>query len=176
MTTITEHPSPQLAAALSEAGVSSPDEYYSRLADEFRPAPEGGAGEVISSGYNDRMAPASVDPAAAGGEESTAMTPTAEPSHPGGQGATPDVLIWSTVLALLAVSIVIPPLTGGGWMWLLTAVMVPLIGGWAVLQWLLRTRREQMKLDGPRPLIAIVLCTALAVVAFGVVVAFAFQH
>lgn len=176
MTTISEHPSPEVAAALVEAGIPSADEYFSRMVDEFRPVQERGAGEVVSSGYNDRTVSATADPALAGAQESSAMTPTAEPSKPGGQGGTPDFLIWSTAAALLVVSVVIPPVTGGGWMWALTAVMVPLVAAWMVLQWLFRKRGERVSLQGPGPVIAIVACTALAVAAFFVVVAFAFQH
>jgi hypothetical protein len=176
MTTTIEHPSPQLAAALSEEGISSPDEYFSNLVQEFRRKPERGAGEVVSSGYNERTAPASTDTALAGAEESSAMTPTAQPSRPGGQGGAPDILIWSTAVALLGLSIVLPAVSGGGWMWLLTAVMVPLLTGWVVLQWLFRRRGERVKLQGGAPLTAIALCTVVGVAAFCAVVAFAFQH
>jgi hypothetical protein len=176
MTTITERPSPELAAALSDAGVNSPDEYFSRLVDEFRPASGGGAGEVISAGHNERTASTGDDAMAAAAEESSAMTPTAEPSRPAGQGGAPDILIFSTIIALLILSIVIPPVMGGGWMWMLTAVLVPLLAGWALLQWLYRSHGDRLQLRGPVPLTAIVVCTALAVIAFGAVVAFAFQH
>jgi hypothetical protein len=176
MTTTTERPSPELAAALTEAGVHSPDEYFSRIVGEFQSQPERGAGEVISSGHNERTAPATEDPARAVAEESSAMTPTSGASRSGGQGAAPDLLIWSTALALLALSIIFPPIQGGGWMWLLTAVMVPLLAGWMVMQWLLRVHGERMQLRGRLPMTAIVLCTALAVAAFCAVVAFAFQH
>jgi hypothetical protein len=176
MTTITERPSPELAAALSEAGVSSPDEYFSRLADEFRPKPGGGAGAVISPGQNQRTVGAGDDAALAQAEESSAMTPTAEPSRPGGEGGAPDVLIWATIVAILALSIIVPPVMGGGWMWLLTAVLVPLLAAWAVLQWLYRAHGERLQLRGPAPLATIAVCTALAVAAFAAVVALAFQH
>jgi hypothetical protein len=176
MTTIIEHPSPELGAALSEEGISSPDEYFSNLVQEFRREPERGAGEVVSSGYNERTTSAGTDTPLAGAEESSAMTPTAEPSRPGGQGGAPDILIWSTALALLALSIVFPAISGGGWMWLLTAVMVPLLAGWMVLQWLFRRRGERVQLQGGAPLTTIAVCTAIAVAAFCAVVAFAFQH
>ena len=104
------------------------------------------------------------------------MTPTAEPSEPGGEGGTPDVLIWTTAAALLVVSLVIPAVSGGGWMWLLTAVMLPLLAAWMVVQWLFRVRGERVHLRGSRSLAASALCTVLAVAAFGAAIAFAFQH
>jgi hypothetical protein len=66
--TISEHPSPELAAALSEAGISSTEEYFSDMADEFRPVPTGSTGEVVSPGANERTADATVDPALAGAD------------------------------------------------------------------------------------------------------------
>jgi hypothetical protein len=101
------------------------------------------------------------------------MTPTAEPSAPAGRRALPDVVIWSVIVALLILSIVLPAVMGGGWMWLLTAVMLPLLSAWAGMQWMLRTR--QLRLGG-RALALIIVCTALSVAAFCAVVAFAFQH
>ena len=73
---------------------------------------------------------------------------------------------------------VVPPLTGGGWMWLLTEVMVPLIAGWAVMQRLMIKRRNQLHqvVHGRGPVAEIVVFTAVAVAAFCAVVAFAFQQ
>ena len=142
LTTVSEHPSPTVAAALSEEGVSNPDEHFSRMVEEFREEPERGTTEVLSPGFNERAASASADTPAASAEQSSAMTPTAEPSHPAGAGGAPDALIWTTMISLLVLSIVLPALTGGGWMWLLTAVMVPLIAGWAMMQRVMITRRN----------------------------------
>lgn len=127
VTTVSEHPSPTVAAALSEEGVSNPDEHFSRMVEEFREEPERGATEVLSPGFNERTASASADTPSAATEQSSAMTPTAEPSQPGGAAGAPDALIWTTMISLLVLSILLPALTGGGWMWLLPAVMVPLI-------------------------------------------------
>src|SRR5438270_5801933 len=126
MTTISEHPSAELAAAMSEEGVHNPDEHFSRMVEEFRPQPneeaaEGGATEVISPGYNERDVSAEADTAAASAEQSSAMTPTGQPSHPSGTGGAPDILIWSTAVSLLVLSIVLPAAGGGGWLWLTTA-------------------------------------------------------
>ena len=176
MTTITEHPSPQLAAALAEEGVTSPDERFSRMVDAFREEPERGTGEVLSPGYNERTSEAHTAGADAGAEQSSAMTPTAAPSQAAGEGGAPDLLIWSTATALLVLSIILPAVTGGGWMWLLTAVMLPLIAGWSVFQRMMVVRRDEVHLEGRAPLVTIVLCTALAVAIFCSVVALAFQH
>ena len=105
MTTVIEHPSPELAATLVEEGVSSPDEYFSQLVREF-----GGAGAA----------------------QSAEITPTGAPSRPH-RGSGPRAVIWTTWVALLALSIVLPALTGGGWMWVLPAIMVPLLAGWAAV-------------------------------------------
>ena len=178
VTTTSERPSPTVAAAMAEEGVSNPDEHFSRMVEEFRAEPEHGASEVISPGFNQRSAPAEADTAAAAGEQSSAMTPTGQPSQPAGEGGTPDALVWATMGSLLVLSIVLPPLTGGGWMWLVTAAMVPLIAGWAILQRAMITRRDQVSetVQGRGSLIAIVLCTAAAVAVFCALMAFAFQH
>jgi hypothetical protein len=181
MTTISEHPSAALAAALSEEGVHNPDEHFSRMVEEFRPQPneeaaEGGATEVVSPGYNERDVPAEADTAAASAEQSSAMTPTGQPSRAAGTGSAPDLVIWSTAISLLVLSIVLPAVGGGGWLWLTTAVMVPLLIGWMVLQQVMITRRNELHVQGRGPVIAIVGCTAVAVAGFCAVVAFAFQH
>ena len=178
LTTTSEHPSPTVAAAMAEEGVHNPDERFSRMVEEFRSEPERGVSEVISPGFNERSAPADTETADAAAEQSSAMTPTSQPSQPGGSRGAPDALVWATMVSLLVLSIVLPPLTGGGWMWVLTAVMVPLLVGWGIFQRMMVTRRNQLHetVQGRGPLVAIVLCTALAVAAFCAVVAFAFQH
>jgi hypothetical protein len=171
MTTTVERASPQLAAAMSEEGVRSPDERFSEMVEEFRPAPDRGTSEVLSSGFNERTAEAA-DSAAADVQQSSAMTPSAGASTAEGEGAFPDVFQWGIAAALLALSVVLPAVTGGGWMWLLTAVMVPLLAAWLVLQRLLRTQRLRLRRGS---LIAVVVCTAAAVAGFCAVVALAFQ-
>ncbi len=178
VTTTSERPSPTVAAAMAEEGVRNPDEHFSRMVEEFRDEPEHGASEVIAPDFNERRAPADTDTAAAAAEQSSAMTPTSQPSQPGGAGGTPDALVWATMLSLLVLSIALPPLTQGGWMWLVTAVMVPLLVGWAIFQRVMITRRNQVHetLQGHGALIAIAVCTACAVAVFCAVVAFAFEH
>ena len=62
------------------------------------------------------------------------MTPTAGASQPTEGGGVADGLMWSTVVALLAVSLIVPATSGGGAMWILPVVMVPLLVGWVVIQ------------------------------------------
>jgi hypothetical protein len=178
MTTTSEHPAPEVAAAMAEEGVRNPDERFSRMVEEFREQPERGATEVISPGFNERTAPSDTNAPDAAAEQSSAMTPTAQPSRPAGERGAPDAVVWTTMVSLLVLSIVLPPLTGGGWMWLLTAVMVPLIVGWAVMQRAMVKHRNQVheSVQGRGPVVAIVFCTGVAVAAFCAVVAFAFQH
>jgi hypothetical protein len=181
MTTLSEHASAEVSAALSEEGVRNPDEYFSRMVEEFREQPneeaaEGGATEVISPGFNEREIPADQHTAEASAEQSSSMTPTGQPSRPAGEGGAPELVIWSTAISLLVLSILLPAAGGGGWLWLTAAVMVPLLIGWMVLQRVMITRGDEVHVQGRGPVIAIVVCTAIAVAIFCALVAFAFQH
>jgi hypothetical protein len=176
MTTTSEHPSPEIAAAMAEEGVRNPDEHFSRMVEEFREQPEHGASEVLSPGFSERTADTLDAPAEAAAEQSSAMTPTGQPSEVSGQGGAPDVLIWTMIFGLFALSVALPPALGGGWLWLLTAVMVPLLVGWAVAQVAIIRRGERLQVRGRAPLVGIVVCTAIAVAGFCALVAFAFQH
>jgi hypothetical protein len=175
MTTTSEHPSPDVAAAMAEEGVRNPDEHFSRMVEEFREQPERGTSEVLSPGFNERTADVLDAPADAAAEQSSAMTPTGQPSNATGQRGAPDVVIWTMIGGLFALSVALPAAMGGGLIWLLTAVMVPLLVAWAVVQLAMR-RAEGLRIRGRTPLIAIVACTAIAVAGFCAVVAFAFQH
>jgi hypothetical protein len=103
------------------------------------------------------------------------MTPTAEPSRPGGEGDAPDHLIWATAASLLIISFVVPPIWGSGWMWLLPAVMVPLVAGWVALQSAMVNRGDSVHITTRKPLVVLVLGTAVGVAVFCAVVGFAFQ-
>jgi hypothetical protein len=85
-------------------------------------------------------------------------------------------LIWSTGLSLAVLSIVLPAAEGGSWLWLLPAVMLPLIGAWMVMQRLMMTRKGQLHVQGRGPVLAIIICTAIAVAVFCAIVAIAFAH
>jgi hypothetical protein len=176
MTTVIEHPSPDVAAALAEEGVSSPDGRFSRMVEEFSQKPERGADEILSPGHNERSVQAGADPATAAAEQTSSITPTEDPSEAGGEGAAPDYFIWATVISLFGLSVALPAPLGGGWMWLLTAVMIPLLAGWVLMQRLMIVRSGKVRLRGRGPLVAIVLGTAVAVAAFCAVVALAFAH
>lgn len=171
MLTISEHPSPELAAALSEAGIRSPEEFFSSMADEFRPVPSGSTGDVISPGANERTADATVDPARAGAEQSSAMTPTSQPSEPVGDGDAPDLMLWSVMVALLLASLVIPLISGEVWMWLLPVVMIPVLGIWFYVQRLMDTHPEKVRIKGAKAIIGIASGIAIAVGAFCAVLA-----
>jgi hypothetical protein len=175
MTTISEHPAPEVHAAMAEEGVSSPDERFSEMVEEFRPEPDGGVGDVLAADGGDRTAEAEVDPARAAAEQSTAWTPTAGPSQAVGGDTAPDALIWATLGSLVMVSLLVSAVQGG-WMWLLTAVMVPVVVGAFIVQRTMDVRRGPGRMVRPRSLVAIAICTALAVAAFCAVVAFAFQR
>jgi hypothetical protein len=176
MTTVIEHPSPDVAAALTEEGVPSADEYFSQMVHEYTDATPGGEAEVLSAGHEGRLADAQSDGPGAAAEQSTAMTPTGSPSAVHRGGSTPDLVIWSTWLSLLVLSIVLPAVTSGGWMWLLPAVMIPLLACWAVVQRLYLGRPDLARVPGRGGLVAVALSTAVAVAVFCAVVALAFQH
>jgi hypothetical protein len=176
MTTTIEHPAPEVAAAMAEEGVRNPDEHFSRMVEEFSSQPQRGTADVISPGSNERSADVLDDPAEAAAEQSSAMTPTGQPSEVSGRGGAPDFLTWGMICGLFALSVALPATMGGGWLWLLTAVMVPLLAAWVVLQFAVIARGKQLQLRGSRPLVAIVVCTAVSVAGFCAVVAFAFQH
>jgi hypothetical protein len=80
------------------------------------------------------------------------------------------------VASLLALSIILPAVMGGGLLWLVTAVMVPLLAGWVVMQRVMIKRQGQAHVQGRWPMVAIVLCTGIAVAVFCAVIALAFEH
>jgi hypothetical protein len=175
LTTLSEHPSPTLAAAMTEEGVASADERFTALVDEFRSRQSGGVGEVLTPGGDERTVPASEDPAAAGAEQSTAMTPTGEPSREAPSGGTPDFIIWATLAGLLLASFIIPPLADDATMWLLPVVTVPLLAALAWLQLTMTRHPGRLQIHGVRPLVGITAAVVIAVAAFCVAVAIGMQ-
>jgi hypothetical protein len=169
-----EHPSPTVSAALSEEGVAAPDERFTQMVEEFSEQPRGGASETLSPGWNERSVSAREDTATSAAEQSTAMTPTAEPSRSGGAGGAPDAIIFATAFSLLALSIVLPITSGGGWLWLLPAVMVPLLVGWVFIEIEMARGKGQRLIAGRKAITMIVLLTAVAVAVFCAVVAIAY--
>jgi hypothetical protein len=172
LATISEHPSPTVAAAMTEEGVRSPDERFSRMVDEFREKPEGQLADAVAQGDNERTTPAQDDPATAGAEQSRAWTPTSQPSHsPAGLAGTPGFLIMTVAFSLFVFSIVLPAAAGGGLLWLTTAVAIPGIAGWIFIEWYLGRHSERTRMQSRRPIVAAVVVTALAVAVFCAVVA-----
>jgi hypothetical protein len=185
MTTTIERPDPTLVALLQEEGIRKPEEHFSRLVAEFAPpsapsadAVEGSAAEVVSLGGNRRTVPAFEQPALAAMEQRSAMTPTSGPSYPAGQGSMPALMNWLLVLGVALVSIIIPPLTTGGWLWLLPAVLVPMAMGWTAMQLLLARREGDREPTVRSPILtrAVVAVSAAGVVIFCVIVAVAMAH
>ncbi len=174
MTTTIEHPSPDLAAAMSAQGVRNPDEHFSRLVDEFSPVSRAETAGVLSPA-NQREQEADVAPAGDEAGQASSLSPSAGPSRPTRGGGAPDWLIGATAAALSIVSIVIPAATGGGAMWFLTAVMLPALVGWVLFQREMALH-DGVELGGRKPIAVIVLCTAATVVVFCAVVALAFAH
>jgi Flp pilus assembly protein TadB len=133
LTTITEHPSPEVAAAMYEAGDQSPDEAFSRLVAEFRPREERGLGELAAPEHEARTVAANRerDPAQAGVEQASSWTATAQPSQPVNGRNPVDLILLGFAVVLVIFSLVIAPLFGGGFMWLLPAIMIPLVVAFA---------------------------------------------
>ena len=77
--------------------------------------------------------------------------------------------------ALLVISIAVSA-AAGGWMWLLAAVMVPLLEGWAFLQRMMAAGRGQQQLTRPLDHGRDRVGDRLSVALFCAVVAYAFQH
>lgn len=175
MTTTIEHPSPELAATLDAEGIRTPDEHFTRLVDEFGPASRAETADVLSP-PNQRDVESDRDPAGAEAEQATALSPNAGPSRPARGGGAPDAVLWAVAIALLGASIAIPAAMGGGAMWFLTAVMVPLVAGWMVFQREMAVHGGDLHLRGRKPVAVIVVCTVAAVAVFCVLVALAFSH
>lgn len=142
MTTISERPSASVSAELEDEGVSDPDAHFSALVEEFSEQEHANAADVVAPGDTSRAASASADPSQATAEQSSAMTPTAEPAEPTDGGGAPDALMWLTVAGLLIVSIAIPIGSGGGAMWILPIVMVPVLAAWVLMQQVWLRRRD----------------------------------
>jgi hypothetical protein len=142
MTTISEHPSPSVSAQLEDEGVRDPDAHFSALVEEFSEQEHADAADVVAPGDTSRSASASSGQSRATAEQSSAMTPTAEPSEATDGGGAPDALMWLTVAGLFLVSIAIPIGSGGGTMWILPIVMVPLLAAWVLIQRVWLRRRD----------------------------------
>lgn len=124
-----EHPSPTLAAAMNEEGIVSADHRFSEMVEEFK-APEA---DDLSQWANERTVRPQDDPATASVEQSRSWTPTSQPSQATPEPRAVDVFIGSLALAFSVVSVMIPLIATGGWLWLTPAVVVPLCAGLVTL-------------------------------------------
>jgi hypothetical protein len=176
LTTISEHPSATLAAALTEQGISGADEHFTRMVDEFRPVVSGEGGDILSAGPDDLHTSPLDDAALAGAEQSRALTPASGPDDPTPAGGTPDYLIWTTVAGLFVVSFVIPPLSGTAAMWLLPVVTVPLLGGLTWLELTMGRNPERVQVHGVRQMAVLTLAVVVAVAAFCAAIAIGIRH
>lgn len=142
MTTISEHASPTTSAMLAEEGIGDPDEHFSQLVDEFTEPEDGRDSNGGAAGDTARTSESSEAPGKSAAEQSDAMTPTSGASQPTEGGGVADGLMWATVAALLVVSLIVPVTAGGGAMWILPVVMVPLLLAWVLIQgvWKKRSR------------------------------------
>lgn len=175
LTAVSERPSPELAAAMTEEGVRTPDQRFSEMVDEFREVPEGSLKDTLSQEPNDRTAAAHEDPARAGSEQVKSWTATAGPSQTAPAGGTPDYLLWAVAYAVVAFSIAIPAAFGGGWMWLTAAVIVPLVLGWSGLQLFMLKRPDHAEVHGRLPFVVTLGLTVAAVAIFCAIVAIVYQ-
>jgi hypothetical protein len=175
LTAVSERPSPELAAAMTEEGVRTPDQRFSEMVDEFREVPEGSIEDTLSQEPGDRSTPAHEDPARAGSEQVKSWTATSGPSEKAPAGGTPDFLLWAVAYALVAFSIAIPAAFGGGWIWLTAAVIVPLVLGWSGLQLFMLKRPDHAEVHGRIPFVVTIVLTVAAVAIFCAIVALAYQ-
>jgi hypothetical protein len=176
LTTISEHPSATLSAALTEQGISGADEHFTRMVDEFRPVTSGEGGDILSSGHDELGTSPLQNAAVAGAEQSRALTPSSGPAEPTPAGGTPDYLIWTTVAGLFVASFIVPALSGTAAMWLLPVVTVPLLGGLTWLELTMGRNPERVQVHGVRQMAVLAVAVVLAVAAFCVAIAIGVQH
>jgi hypothetical protein len=153
-TMVVEHMTPERAAVLEAEGVADPDLLLTALAEDYR-------------GDEQRRR--------------TEVTPSSAPTQP---DPGDDFVGWGLLLTALVASLVIPFVVGGGGIWLLPAIVVPLCAAWAVGQ-LVTRRRSHAQLQEARrgapagesalSIATLAVLTGVAVVTFMVIVSFAFD-
>jgi hypothetical protein len=133
LTTQTEHVDPDVAARLEAEGVADPDRALTELVEDYAGAQTArGVSEVVSSGHNELTADATGDKAQAAQQQRTAMTPSSRSSEAEAGGAA-EALPWWFVIGAGVLSLVLAVI-GGGEMWVLPAVIIPIALGWVGLQ------------------------------------------
>jgi hypothetical protein len=109
-----EHVAPETAARLQDEGVGDPDRALAQLVDEYAsPEQARGAAEVVSGGHNRITASPGDDRRQAAAEQRTALTPSATPTEPSGDGGMPMILPVLAVVASVVVGIGAAIATGG---------------------------------------------------------------
>jgi hypothetical protein len=142
LTTEVEHMAPSTAARLEEEGVADPDHVLSDLMEEYGGAEHArGVPEVISSGDNAVDTSPDRDPARAGMEQRTAMTPAGSPVEPSRAKAAPALLPWAAVLGPAVVALV-AAIVLGGVAWTAPAVIWPVGIGWLIMQGAMSRRSD----------------------------------
>lgn len=164
-----EHPSPTLAAAMSEEGISSPDHRFSQMVEEFR----GPEAEDLGEWDNDRTVRPQDDPATASVQQSHSITATSQPSTAAPGPRATDVFIGSLAFAFAVVSVVVPVIGGGNWLWLTPAVVVPICAGLLAMDLFARSRDDGAPAwwTSSRGIITLWATTVVAVAVFCLLVA-----
>ncbi|HET9718905.1 MAG TPA: hypothetical protein VFP55_02390 [Solirubrobacteraceae bacterium] len=166
--TISEHPSPAVAAAMAEEGILTPDATFSQMVDEFRPEPPPSVAGALAPEGVDRRTPASIDPARAAIEEAAALTATSGRSRAVRFGGPTEFMVWTIAFGIAVASLVIAAVFGGGWLWLAPGIVVlPAIG----LMWLMDQRPEAIQPRSWRPLGMVVAGTVVTVGVFCTLIA-----
>jgi hypothetical protein len=130
-----ESPGPELLSELEAEGVPAPEKAFNDLVEEFSGRTRGhGPSEVFLTGNEQRSRPASgASPGAAAAEQSTAWTPTEDPSEPAGNGSFVMGIQWLIVVGVAILSLVVA-IVNGGLAWLAPALLFPFCAGWAGYQ------------------------------------------
>jgi hypothetical protein len=86
--------------------------------------------------------------------------------------------MFGTAAFLVLVVSILTSALSGGWMWLLSAVTLPVLAGSVVMHRVMTVhlRDRRTFLEGPAAVAAIIGCTLITVAVFSQVVAFAFPH
>jgi hypothetical protein len=170
LTTEVEHMDPSSAETLREEGVGDPDQTLGDLVERFgAPGRDADTAEVVSSGNNRVTRRSGDDAARATAEQRTAMTPSAGPSEPAGDGGMPMVIplvaVFASVVVGLGAAIAV-----GGIAWVGAAVLIAAAIAWMLLERRIqggRAEHDDASIGAPRgsrllPTVAIVVAAVVA--------------
>lgn len=151
LTTQVEHVDPGTAARLEAEGVADPDRVLAELAREHAGDREPrGAAAVVSTGRNDDRADPTRQPARAGVEQRTAMTPASGPTRPGGSGSPIGLMPVAVVASLVVLTLAIA-IAEGGAVWLAPTLVWGAAALWLYVVLRVDGRAEQRAAGGDRP-------------------------